>query len=112
MKIIIDDPPIRQFGLRIYQGQLRYYYMIPNNPNAILVIQGDDHKGVLGKTGIALVSQKANGNIICELFPKAPARWQGKQLTQISIKLDATQLPPGKATPLSKALKIIHGGKK
>lgn len=116
MKIKIDPILAVEFGRAVPRSdQVRYYYVIGNYPDVVLVTWERTLLEWVGREAILLVNtDEVDGWIICEKFSKAPARWRDAEigeLAQITIRpLDGWRNPPpGPPQLLSVAIKEIFG---
>lgn len=92
MKIKVDDalhPSL--FGKRAPRpDQVRYYYNVPGYDCLVLVVHGEEYAEAIGKVGAALFNfDTVRGDLICDLFPKAPASWRTHDaLVQCTLRFD------------------------
>lgn len=107
MKTLVDNKlPVSEFGKRIFQRNIRYYYRVVGYDCLVLVCWGDDYVGWNGRVAVALFDfDTVRGDIICQQFPKAPASWQNNpDLIQCTIR-PVNRLPKGDYRPFSQ---VIH----
>ena len=116
MKVKVDPVLAVEFGRATPRpNQVRYYYVIGNYPYVVLVTWERTLLEWIGREAILLVNtDEVDGWLICEKFPKAPARWRNAQmgeLAQITIRpLDGWKNPPpSPSRPLSAAMREIFG---
>lgn len=107
MKVIIDDSlKVSLFGQRTPKADSpRFYYQVVGYDCLVLVFHNDDYAARQGRIGVALFNfDQTNGRIICDLFPKAPARWRDEpHLIQVTVRRDHRQTRGG-TRPLSAAV--------
>lgn len=112
MKIMGDNAlHVAEFGRRSPRtDSLRWYYQVVGYEDLILVCHEFDYREWDGRHGIALVNaETVDGSIICQQFPKAPARWNGRRdLVQITVRTDA-RTTRGEKLRLSEAVAHFLG---
>jgi hypothetical protein len=112
MKILGDNLlHVSEFGRRTPRtDSLRWYYQVIGYEDLILVCHDYSYPEWNGRSGIVLVnSETVNGMIVCQQFPKAPARWNGRfDLVQITVRVDQRRTR-GQGLPLSQAVHRFIG---
>jgi hypothetical protein len=85
----------------------RWYYQVVGYDDLVLVCHDYPYPEWHGRPGMVLVDpETVDGRLICERFPKAPNRWDGRSdLVQITVRPDY-QRTRGQGMLLSEA--IIH----
>lgn len=116
MKVLVDTIVVSEFGRAVPRpNQVRYYYVVSGRPDLVLVTWEMTLTEWRGREAILLVdTETVTGSIICQQFPKAPARWRTCGPGEVS---GATirplqgwkRPPPGPPKPLSQALAEIFG---
>lgn len=115
MKIKVDNLLVAvEFGRATPRpDQVRYYYQLAGYDDVVLITHGKSYPEWNGDMAVMLVdTETTTGSIICQKFPKAPARWRDAgpgEVTAVTIRPLWDKPPRGRVTFFSQAIKEVLG---